>query len=69
MCRNVLKPGGMAIMVIGESKVRQSVIENFKSIATFCDLKLDNELRRTIAYRRRQHPSISEERILIFTRR
>jgi DNA modification methylase len=67
--RTALKRGGLAIIVMGESKARQSVVEDFKNTSKLCGLKLDHELRRTISFRRRQHPSISKECILVFTRR
>jgi hypothetical protein len=66
--RTVLKPGGVAIMVMGESKARKSVVEDFKKTVKDIGLELTNELRRTISFRRRQHPSISEECILVFRR-
>jgi DNA modification methylase len=67
--RTVLKPGGVAIIVMGESKARQSVVDEFRNTAELSGLTLDQELRRSISFRRRQHPSISEECILVFTRR
>jgi SAM-dependent methyltransferase len=66
--RTVLKPGGVAIMVMGESKARKSVVEDFKKAVKDTGLELVNELRRTISFRRRQHPSISEECIFVFRR-
>ena len=67
--RTVLKPRGVAIMVMGESKARKSVVEDFKTMVKDTGLELTNELHRTISFRRRQHPSISEECILVFRRR
>jgi hypothetical protein len=67
--KTALKPGGNAIVVMGESKARQGVVEDFKKTSKGYGLGLIHELRRTISYRRRQHPSISDECILVFERR
>jgi hypothetical protein len=66
--RTTLKPGCVAIMIMGESKARQSVVDKFKQTVHRSGFTLRHELHRTVSFRRR-HPSISEEWISVFTKR
>jgi DNA modification methylase len=66
--RTVLRPHGVAVMIMGESKARPGVVAEFKETVHASGFILQHELQRTISFRRRQHPSISEECILVFTR-
>jgi SAM-dependent methyltransferase len=64
--RRILKPRGYVVLVLGESESRMGVVDVLVTSIVSLGFKVDRQFSRTISQRRRQHPSIQIERVVIF---
>ncbi len=63
-----LRPNGACVIVIGESKTRDSVISDLKESLKVAGFDLVVDINRRVSSQRRQTPSITGEHVLILTK-
>ena len=65
LLRRCLRPGGVAVLVVGESRSREPVVDRIRGLLEDVGFGLEMDVNRIVSSQRRQAPSVGGERILV----